>query len=291
VFLDGDTAKLAFTRRLLIVDNQVNIAAQVLQPFNGTLFKTHQKIQFTVATRQLNVSNPFQQVRIVILQNYRWNTALHDMRPTFYNGNTLQYNTEEDCLFPAGREWRWIDLQSFRFQSDRVQRAEYTKTGTDIFAKPDADRSLQPYFYYKDYNGQYYIQTTESINPFWQTDYAIVHFAFVPPGNKELPGRDVYITGRFNDFKLNESSLMRFNPDKGGYEGSLFLKQGYYSYSYVTVDRSDPSKTPSFQYTEGNFLETENDYTILVYYRQLGGRSDELVGISTLNSLNGRPGF
>ena len=87
---------------------------------------------------------------------------------------------------------------------------------------------------------------------------------------------------------MNDSTRMLFSTEKGRYEVAFLLKQGYYSYSYVTVDRTDPDRKPSFEFTEGNHVETENDYTILVYYRALGARADELVGIQHFNSLNKR---
>jgi hypothetical protein len=43
---------------------------------------------------------------------------------------------------------------------------------------------------------------------------------------------------------------------------------------------------PSFAQTEGNHIDTENNYLILVYFRRLGARADELVGISRFNSVN-----
>src|SRR3989440_10191612 len=46
VFLDGDTSKLAFTKRFLVYDNKAVIAVQVQQPFNAQFFHTHQKIEF-----------------------------------------------------------------------------------------------------------------------------------------------------------------------------------------------------------------------------------------------------
>ena len=79
---------------------------------------------------------------------------------------------------------------------------------------------------------------------------------------------------------------MTWNADKGRYERSYFLKEGYYSYCYVTVDRSDALMKPSFAQTEGNHIDTENSYLILVYYRALGARADELVGLSRFNSVN-----
>jgi hypothetical protein len=185
-------------------------------------------------------------------------------------------------------EWRWVDLQSFHYQSDRINNAIYGKASTDIFIRPDGDRSKNAYYYYKDINGQYNIETTESINSLYQTDYARVHFSYVPPGNLPFPDKDVYLFGQLTGYGLNDSTRMQFNADKGRYETSLLLKQGYYYYSYVTTDRDDPDRKASFAFTEGNHVETENDYMILVYYRPSGARADDLVGIYRFNSLNGK---
>ena len=81
---------------------------------------------------------------------------------------------------------------------------------------------------------------------------------------------------------------MKFNTEKGIYETSLFLKQGYYDYCYVSIDATSNKRIPIFNFTEGNYWESENEYTILVYYRPLAGRADELVGYTRVNSLTGR---
>src|ERR1700730_15176703 len=69
VFLDGDTSNLVFTKRFLVYDNKAVIAVQVQQPFNAQFFRTHQKIEFKVNTRALQVVNAGQQVSVTILQN------------------------------------------------------------------------------------------------------------------------------------------------------------------------------------------------------------------------------
>jgi hypothetical protein len=285
VFLDADTSKLAFTRRFLVLGTGVQIGAQVLQPFNPQTTNTNQKLQFVVNTGNFSILDPSQQLKVVVLQNHRWDIAVSKFKPSIYTGSRFEYNNDDDYSFPAGKPWRWLDIQSFRFQSDRVQRAEYSKTATTILVKPDPERSRMPYYFYNDINGYYYVQTTESVNPYWQTDYATVRFSYVPEGNIPYPDKDVYLIGKMNDYALSDETKMTFNAERGMYELSTFLKQGYYNYSYVTVDRGDPDKRPSFQLTEGNFKDTENDYTILVYYRPLGGRADQLVGMATLNSM------
>jgi len=289
VFLNSDTSKLIFTRKMLVVQEAASIAAQIQQPFNGQFFKTHQKIQFKVNINEsINLSSPQQQIKVAILQNNRWDNAITGIKPTFFSRNVLDYNTENDAVFPAGKEWRWLDLRSFRLQSDRVARVNYSNTATEIFVKPDVDRSGQRFNFYRDANGRYALSTSENLDPLFQSDYATVRFTFIPPGNQPYADKDVYLLGQLDDYNLDPDAKMTYNAEKGVYETSLFLKQGYFDYMYVTVDRNNPKARPTFDGTEGNLWETENEYMILVYYRQLAGRADELIGFTKLSSLTNR---
>jgi hypothetical protein len=289
VFLDSDTSKLVFTRRFLVVDAKSGVGVQIQQPFSGNIFRTHQKLRVAVnINSDLNIFNQ-QDIKVVLLQNYDWNTMLLPLRPTILRGNFMEYNDESQTTFPAGKEWRWIDLRSLRLMSERMTRIDKQPTRTDVFVKPDGERSQQIYYYYRDINGFYTIENSDNLNPFWQSDYSYVHFTFFPPGNKPYPGRDIYVYGDLTNYKLNGDSRMIFNEEKGGYEKTLFLKQGFYNYSYVTVDPRKKETLLSMENTEGNYSGTENAYMVLVYYRPFGGRADELIGISLINSLLERP--
>jgi hypothetical protein len=290
VFLDADTSKLAFTKRLLIVDNKVSIAAKVQQPFDPELLRSHQKVQFSVNTQQLNLLNA-QQAKVVILQNARWDNAISNIQPSFIRGNLLEYNAEQDCLFPAGKEYRWADLQSFRFESERIDRVDRNTTPITIYIKQDLERTTNRYAFYRDRNGWADIGTDDYINPWWQSEYAQVIFTFTPANNQPLPGKNVYLFGELTGNVANEASKMIYDSKNGVYQKMLLLKQVYYSYTYVTKDERNRLAKPDFSFTEGNYWETENDYTILFYYRSFSGRYDELIGISSINSRNLGSGF
>jgi hypothetical protein len=286
VYLNNDETNIAFTKRLLVVQSAVSITAQILQPMNSQFSGTHQKLEFTVNSKSLNISNPFQQLHVVILQNDRWDNAIYMGNPSFYSGTNFVYNSDDIPLFPGGNQWRLLDLQSFRYQSDRIAKADYLKNGTVISVKVDKERSGQPYYFYADNDGKYIIETTDLVNANWQGDYGRVRFFFKPTDSTAFDGKDVYLLGEFTGYRLNDASHMVLNPSSGVYEGSAFMKMGLYNYAYVTVNSDDPHPVPSFELTEGNHFETENNYVILVYYRSLGGRSDQLAGIYSLNSLN-----
>lgn len=283
VFQDADTAKLLFTKRFYVVDNKVGIAAQMQQPFNASQYRTHQKIQLSVNTATLQSIQP-QQIQTTILQNGRWDNASQKLIPSFIRGNNIEYNAEQDCLFPAGKEYRWIDLRSLRFASDRIDRISRTSVPVTVYAKTDAIRTGLGYLWYRDLNGFFEISTTESINPWWQSDYAEVEFTLAT-NNRQPLKQPVYLLGDFTGNQLSDSSLMEFDERKSVYYKRLTLKQGFYSYQYVVKEGTGQNVTASYDYTEGNYWETENNYTILVYYRPFGGRHDELVGIRQISSI------
>lgn len=287
VFLNGDTTELAFTRRFLVVDNRVTSGATVVQPFNPTLFRSHQKINFQVNVQNIKPTNVFQQIKVVILQNNRWDNALTNLQPTFVRQNILEYNTENDGIFPGQKEWRWVNLTSLRLQTDRIERGEYTNRGQTLFVKPESERKDLRYMFYRDANGMYQLGNVENNNPFWQGDYATVWFRFVPPQNEPYADKDVFVYGELTNYEFSERNKMIFNKETGIYENSQLLKQGLYDYMYLFRDK----KTGQFDagLSEGNWWETENNYTILVYYRPMSGRADELVSITQVNSLANRP--
>lgn len=288
VYLNSDTSKLAFTKRFLVVNNRMAVSAQVMQPYNGHLGRTHQRVQVNVntANAQINSISP-QDIKVAIVQNYIWQEASIIDRPTIFRGNYYEYSDESSTTFAAGKEWRWVNLRSFRLRSDRVQQiVDTSKTRTDIYVKPDAERYNQVYIYMPDINGLYTLQNDDGTNPYWQSDYAWVHFSFIPPSNRAFEGRSIYLFGELTNYDLNVDSKMLFNEDKGVYEKSIFLKQGYYNYSYVTLtDKKEAGVSPSFENTEGNYWGADNAYMIMVYYRPFGARADELLGFTRVNSV------
>ena len=288
VFLNGDTSQLAFTKRFVVVEMKSSIAAQILQPFNARLYNTAQKLQIGVQTdTKVQLFSPTD-LKIVALQNNSWLTSVSMDRPTITRGNYYEYSDEALTSFPAIKEFRWVDLRSFRLKGDRIQTLDAKKNSTDIVVAPDPARSTMTYVYYRDLNGGYTIETIDNPNPFWQGDYATVHFRYFPPGNKAIEGQDVYLFGELSNYAADTSGRMSFNAERGAYEKTMFLKQGYYNYNYATLPINKKGY-PDFSQTEGNYWATENAYVILVYYRPFGARADELIGYTSLNSVFQRP--
>jgi hypothetical protein len=285
VFANGDTSKLLFSRRMMVLDEKVTVGTRVVQPFTQDYFRTHQKLVTLVNFGTLDVFNIPQQIRLVVLQNYRWDNANYASNPTFIRGKELEYSTEDNFVFEGGKEWRWLDLRSYRLQSDRVRRIDYNSKPYNVQVVLDTARSPVRYMYYKDMNGQFIVSTLEDINPWWQSDYARVHFAFMPTNPEDFRRRDIFLMGQLTNYNTDPANAMVWNEERQVYEKELLLKNGYYSYSYATKEKSRPQLPATFRYTEGSVWDAENTYTILVYYRPFAGRSDELLGFAEVSSL------
>ncbi|GAB4092088.1 DUF5103 domain-containing protein [Flaviaesturariibacter terrae] len=285
VFLNGDTAQAVFTKRFVVYENQAKVAAQLLQPFNSQYYSTHHKLHIGITPDQnkLNLMGP-QDFTVVVLQNNNWVTSIQMKQPTIYRGNYYEYSDESITAIPAGMEWRWLDLRSLRLMSERVERINSRRDTTQVFVKPDAPREGKIRVQYRDNNGAYTIEAMDNINPFWQSEYGNVHFTFRPPSGEPFKDRDVYIFGELSDWMQDGRGRMEFNSERGVYEGELMLKQGYYNYLYTTVPRGR-TYPADMSATEGNNWATDNQYTILVYFRAFGDRSDAVVAATTVRSV------
>ena len=123
-------------------------------------------------------------------------------------------------------------------------------------------------------NGAYRIENLDNGEPAISGNYIETTFALHAP--RSVDG-DVYIIGAFNNWIRSEENKMIYNPGKGVYESTLFLKQGLYNYEY-TVENSQLSP----DYFEGSHFETENVYEVFVYNRPFRPSADLLIGYFVL---------
>lgn len=279
VYEDADQSKMVLTRRLYVVNARVAIAADVVPSSDPALRQTNQKVNFQVAFGGLNVQNPNTDLKVFLMQNARYETGIWNTTPSTIRGTQLVYNDVNTNDFPGRNEFRHFDTRSLRLNSDRVGHI-YRDTAYTVTLLTDPPRSQEGYTLLYDNDGKYFILNQDgSGDPKRDADYAHMYFTLF--ANKTDQEGSAYIVGKFNDYKLDASSKLDFDPTKSRFFTNLFLKQGVYDYEYVWVDKAGKADDVRI---EGNHFETENEYQLLVYYRPVSGRWDELVGYRLLSN-------
>ncbi len=268
-------------KRFCITESMVTIAATAGQARQTAKQREFQQVDFVIRTGNYAIENAAQDVKVVILQNGQWYTALTGLRPLFIRPGELDYRHESATLFPAGNEYRPLDIKSIRYTSTLMQAIEFERPTYHFYPYVDEPRDAGHYLFYEDLDGKYSIQAEKAASPQIEADYVYVHFSLRT--NEHTDGQ-VYVFGAYNDYATNRENLMLYNSDKRQYEATIMLKQGYYNYVYAFVPNKD--KTINDTMLEGNYFDTENDYIIFVYHRGRSARYDRLIGINVCNTLH-----
>ena len=281
VFENASEDQPVLCRRFSIAEPLAVISAAAGRARQTAWQNEWQQIDFTVRTGNLRIENAQNDVKVFILQNGQWHTARTGIKPLYIRQNELDYrHVDQTLLFPAGNEYRPLDLKSTRYSSTRMSAIEFGQPTYHFYPYPDQPRDEGHYLYYEDFNGKYAVLAEKANRPDTEADYVYVHFALRVP--QPYTDGQVYVMGDFCNYAGSKENLMIYHSGRQQYEATILLKQGYYNYIYTLL----PNKPPMEEHRlEGNFFDTENDYTIYVYHRGRSSRYDRLIGVTTVNTL------
>lgn len=281
VYEDGRRKSLVITRRFMVVEPMVRIAPRLVNPADIQKIKTHQEIDFVVDYTRLPIRAPQQEIRATVLQNGRWDNAITNIAPMFMRPEQLVFDFQDKIVFPGGKEFRFVDLRSLYTRVPGIQSIERVENRFDVTLLRDVKQSGSSYIQFEDINGRFIIETRDQRNPL-SAEYLNVLFSL--QSAEPYYDHDLYLIGAFSDWQIKDAFRMAYNPAVNGYVGKLLLKQGYYNYAYALVPRQGKMRQPDLSEIDGDWYETENEYTILVYYHPLGERYDRLIGVTSFNT-------
>jgi hypothetical protein len=273
LYRDGDLSDLILSKRFFVADNQMTLQKDNSFSGAGTLNTSNQQLNFTVHYGKVEILNPLESVHVVIRQNQRWDNARMDVQPSFVreDRHELEYRFfDQGKHFTAGNEFRFVDFRSLNFPGENTGKFDRTLRPYQLSVQLDKSRGNQAYALYSDMNGNYKIENLDNPEPAISCNY--VQTSFTLSASKPVEG-DVYIIGAFNNWIRDEENKMIYNPGKGIYESTLFLKQGFYNYIYSVENSTLPP-----HYFDGSHFETENFYEVFVYYRAYRPNADLLLG-------------
>ena len=269
----------ALTRRFMVVEPLVTVAAQFEESQNVSKFRTHQAIEVTVNNENFRVTNAMSEVSVTFLQNHRWDTAITGVKPRFIRGDNIEFNHVGDNEFAAGKEFRIVDLRSARSRGPGVHALERLRSRIDVLVQLDKSRYWSSYHTYDDLNGQFILQNIDRQGGRIESEYMNVYFNIQL--ERSLLQGDVYIIGAFCDWKFKDYNKLEYDSFRDLYSVSFPLRQGFYDYVYAVKNGDEVD----YSILEGDWYEAENEYTVLTYYSELGSRHDRLIGVANLNTV------
>lgn len=273
-----DEDKVLFSRRFIVYQPKVDVGVTVHRSREINFINEKQDVEFVINHPNLILRDPYNDIKVAIYQNSDWNSVKLNIPPKYITNGKLLYNYVSNISFWAGNEYLYFDSKEIRNATNNISKTRLL----DIFNTYlylDEERYNRAYSFYPDVNGNFVLRTIDSDDTDLEGDYSKVHF--VLESFKDIGNNDIYIYGAFNDWQITNENKLTFNNQSKLYEASLLFKQGFYNYTYVLADKN---KKIDIKAIEGSYYQTENEYTVIVYYKQFGDRYTQVIGMGSANS-------
>ncbi len=190
-------------------------------------------------------------------------------RPSLSQQPDLLFYLQPESAFEPQAADYFLDLRALRVGA-KIERTDFSASPYQVTLAPDYARfpasGFDPLL-----NGQAVVPNDV------EGEYAEVLFSYVPPREERLPG-GVFLAGSFNGWILDLGKELRWEAERGRYEGRLLLKQGQYEYRYTSPDRQVRSELRSA------LPRSENLYAAFVYFSDSSLNTDRLLAAQTVRA-------
>ena len=255
-----------------LFENTAGIVAQLSSNTDVDFNDKHQQMTLSVGFGTLNVIDPQRELKVIVMQNRRWDTRIEDLVPNVRRANGIEFTHNRKLIFPGGSEFHRFEILDVHRTATGVDRMEWFEPY--YHATLFAEKPANAYSFVEDQNGVYVLRSADDIDDATTAEYIVVHFFLECP---RLQGGDVYVAGQWTGQTFNPDCRMEYDDINQAYHAAVLLKQGYYSYEFIQQDGLAARAM-------GNFFETENEYQVLVYYRGQGARYDRLAAYNIMHN-------
>ena len=278
IIYDQDMEHTVLTRQFIVTESAAEVSGLVIKPQNLQKMNTHQELKVNVNYDDIRIMRPQQELFLTVMQNGNTNSAYSNVKGTFTRNNTLFFDDFDALTFPALKEFRSCDVRTLKYRSEFVHSINQEDGVTYVLMDLGRKRANKHYYTEPDANGGYIIENKDFADGEVSSEYVQAIFTLETEGELE---EDVYIVGAFTDWQVREQFRMEYDHSRGLYEKTLHLKQGFYDYMFATEDQNGML---NLDIIEGSWFETENDYQLIIYYREMGGEYDRVLDVSVINS-------
>ena len=278
IYRDEKPSEILATICFTVVDPLVDIKGQVTPVMIDTDW-SHQRVNFDVDLKDLAVINPETELKVNVLQNNRRDNLISNPHPSVVTRSVVSYNNSSNIVFAGGNEYRRMAFYKGKNGNFHVKEMMPKKNGYEVILLDDRAKNNFAYQYQADLNGRYFIKCGQCDDSETEAQYCLVKFSLF--GDEYTDGK-VYVLGDIFNNQLSDASEMIYNPATNQYELNSILKEGRYDYKYVYVPND--SALGEYISIDGDYSQTENEYTVYIYYRPTGGKYDKLIGITTIKN-------
>ena len=279
VYEDGNPDKRVADVRICVAEPlsaiQTKVRANTDIEFNGR----YQQVDLDISTTALNLKDP-NEIKVLVRQNNRTDNEVWLTRPTYVENGRLRYMNNRDLIFEGGNEYHHWDAFSVYYAGFGIDRM-FFEAGDYHALLYVNEVQTGTYIHQYDSDGRFIVNAERTNDPDTEAEYVWVHWT-LPVDQPWLDGA-VYVGGEVFGNEKGLRNRMEYDNNAHCYWLTALVKQGGFDYQFWFSGKGTQNKTTT-QRVDGSFWQTENEYTVYVYWRPFGARYDRLVGIQIQKS-------
>jgi hypothetical protein len=278
----NNNREIVFSKKFILFEDLVDVPMQIKRARVVADNPYKHNVDFAVKSKDIIFQNPDRNLKVILFQNGKWNNAIVNIKPQYTIGNDLIFKYDKETQFYGGNEYLNFDTKDVRAVTNTIVKVDSNAGLYKSYLYTDSARKKKEYTFYPDINGNYEVRNISAQNNTVEADYTWVYFTLFSP---ETPANsNVYVTGMFNNNTLTLENKMDYNIEKGTFEKAILIKQGFVNYNYTVTNKDNVVQDSAA--VDGNYYQTGNVYTAIVYYRSNLDRYDRVIGKGEANSIN-----
>ncbi len=276
---DTDTNEMLLSRRFVVMDRVLSAQAEITSSLTGNNRLQAQEVKLEVAIPDAGIDNPVLNLHANIYQDYDWKAAHENLSVVNQDRDNLSFYLPGRSPFKSIKQYRIADLRSVFFSGFGIKFVENQENGYFAAVNPGLPLGEQMAFYQDvDQDGGFTIMNTD--DPSDDPEYVELLFTYLP--RDPSVEKDIYVLGKFNDYRQDEGSKMIFDAKNKLYYKKLILKQGVYNYAYSISKEADRI---DYEEAQGYDARSSHIYTAIIYYRDLSKNYDQAIGFGITEGI------
>jgi hypothetical protein len=270
----NESREVVFSRKIIICEDLVSVPMQVKRARTNNNLEYKHNLEFAVKSNAITFQSPLTNVKVLLMQNGRFDNSISKIKPMYTIGNDLIYKYDTETQFWAGNEYLFFENKNIRVATNSIAQVDLNSGLYSCYLYTNGARASQQYTFWPDINGNFLVNNLNAENNEIESDYVWIYFSLSAPAF--YLDKNIYVTGMFNNYVLSDENKMDYNEKKGIYEKAMMVKQGFTNYSFSVGDGK--GKIDAENAIDGNFWQTENNYHAIIYYRENNQRYDRVIG-------------
>ena len=172
ISIQNEDREVVFSRKFIVFEQLVSVPMQVKRARNVKDIDYKHNLDFTIKSAAITFQSPLTNVKVLLIQNGKFNNAIYNIKPMYTIGNDLIYKYDAETQFWAGNEYLFFENKIIQAANNSISRVDSNSGLYNCYLYKNQARKNNQYTFFPDVNGNFVVKNINAENNEIEADYA-----------------------------------------------------------------------------------------------------------------------